>query len=233
MAISVVQVNEDSAQLLANETGKIVYLRGREGYFGELNEWMRAEMTTDRQEAVAWGEFFAVPPVLTDKQQDADMLGANLRVLAQSAEMTQTFARPDLPKPPKGWGLKGEQTIQGIDAINDEVMKPITQRTLKEFGQMSRDAFADAVSKFEPDPEPQLRVVRVLEYRGPRAWVEEVLRASDLDPENPLRQCHPSGTGEIVEQIRMRTPLCRWCGEDHLDRESEVECQANPRRGKY
>jgi hypothetical protein len=242
MAISVVQVNEDSAQLLANETGKVVYLRGPMQWIKipQVVEWgkpyetepIEAEMTTDREEAIKWPQFVAIAPVVTEQQHDADMLGANLRVLAEETGMAGALGRQDV-----------RRTIQGIDAITDEINKPLKRKLVQcpvcrvisgsnqlvdgriwcQSCGMWRDqtpeqaAFRKAVDEFEPDPEPQLRVVRVLEYRGPRTALEAMLRRGNVSDEKPVTY---NGV-EIVEQIRMRTPLCRWCGEDHLDRESE------------
>jgi hypothetical protein len=214
MAISVVQVNENSAQLLANETGKVVYLRGREGYFGDLNEWMRAEMTTDRQEAITWGQFTAIAPAMTEHQHDADMLGANLRVLAEETGMAPTFARwPVRQEPHWPWteeqALAEKLSLEQAATVGKGYMRP------------------------EPDPEPQLRVVRVLEYRGPKKWIEQTLKNGFVKEENGCSGEQSGGHWEIVEQIRMCTRLCRWCGEDHMDRQSELECGANPRKGRY
>jgi hypothetical protein len=233
MPINVTQVNEDSAQLLANETGKIVYMEYAPG----------GRMTTERKDTEWWGRFQAIAPVLSEKQHDAEMLGANLRVLAQSAEMTGTLGRQDV-----------RRTIQGIDAITDEINKPLKRklvqcpvcRVISGSNQLvegriwcqSCGLWRDRTpEQAEPEPESQLRVVRVLEYRGPRSWIETTLHKSFVHENGPRSgqtgPPHDQAHWEIVEQLRMTTRLCRWCGEDHLDRQSEVECGANPRKGRY
>jgi hypothetical protein len=205
--VTIERVTLGAAQELADECEKVVYVQSRAS-----RRWGYAVMTTDRDEAVTWGQFTAIAPVLTEQQHDAEMLGANLRVLAEEAGLADAFMRTDLPRPPKGWWQRGEQTWVARDAL-----KPVD----------------DDYMNREPDPEPQLRVVRVLELRGPREDMEDLLADAFVNPSKPRTFKWRKGMLEIVEQIRMRTLLCRWCGEDHLDRQSEDNCGANPRKGRY
>jgi hypothetical protein len=178
--VTIERVDEVGAQRLADEIGRVVYLDIR-----NPNPWGSAVMTTDRDEAVGWGQSVAFAPHIPPA--DSQLLGGNLGVVARETKQT----RPE-------W-------MDQIDASYEK-------------------------QEFPPE---QLRVVRVLEYRGPRQWIEEVLGSSDVNPMEPLRQCHPHGTGEIVEQIRTTERLCRWCGGEHLGSCSEEECSGNPRKGRY
>ncbi len=168
--IEITRVDEAAAQRLADATGKVVYLSMTEGgmYMPACLPCVR--MTTDRGEAVGWGEFVAVAP-----------------------------------QPPYWHGLP-----------------PVVEVDLPHVWPWEK------VSGADPEPEPQLRVVRVLEYRGPRAWVEKALANSFVSQTEPRSGRNPEGSWEIVEQIRTTERLCGWCGGEHLRVCSEDGCSANP-----
>lgn len=178
--IEVTRVDEAAAQRLADATGKVTYLN--------QNPWLcmgQSRMTTDREEAVAWGESVAFVPT-----RESHLIRK----------------------------LKNEWQALGEQQTGDHYDMPMPK-----LPRTDRERLIDTL------PEPQLRVVRVLEYRGPQDKMEAFLAHSAVTPLEPF----VAGGLEIVEQIRTTERLCRWCGGDHLLSQSEDECSANPHKGRY
>jgi hypothetical protein len=56
--------------------------------------------------------------------------------------------------------------------------------------------------------EPHVRVIRILEYRGPKSWIETNLATAYISQTEPKSGVAPNGEHwEIVEQIRTPEPL--------------------------
>ena len=202
--IEVTKVDERAAQRLADATGRVVYM-------SNLGTGWVTWMTTDRDEAVAWGEFVAFPPRLAQRDLERVLERAHRGPSEQEVEAHRMG------------GNLGELARRALEEPQAEdhcfrVGKQILDQELARKRQLD-----------ELDPEPQLRVVRVLEYRGPQSWIEQTLGQSVVNPLEPYKTAWgKDGAGEIVEQIRTTERLCRWCGGEHLGACSEDGCSANP-----
>jgi hypothetical protein len=186
-------VDEVSAQRLADETGRVTYLRTKITGGPDCALLAPARLTTDREEAVGWGESVAFVP---SKVQ---------------------------PVPEwRSYGLSNYRCVKcggSFASIQD-----VTRHWCIPTGKSESVPLAD--------PPEQLRVVRVLEYRGPRQAIEKILAESFVSPAEP-KSMFLVHSLEITELTRTKERLCRWCGSEHLGACSEEECSANPRKGRY
>jgi hypothetical protein len=184
-------ISETEAQAMADETGRVTYLSNHPLHAGK--------MTTDRDTAVKWQAMVAFVPkqyqgMGTRSQQMAE--GPMAPFWDGRGKEYEKQPDPDMAE------AQGDQRARlGDAAVLGGNLGVLAARVVRD------NRLMDEIDEIEAAREPHVRVIRVLEYRGPKSWIERTLANSYVSETEPQSNRANEGRWEIVEQIRTTEPL--------------------------